>query len=233
MDWTILLTALSAIGAAAAAGAAAWQAYETRKQVAESKKQGEIAREQFLQARYDDARPVLIIVSTPQSIPVQQGNEIYLDWNQRQPSIEVCNVGNGPAFNVRSVIYGPEAIADASSMQLLSDRKEDHWYHRTTDVVSRGEKRQLQYTFGASIFYEANKYIESKDHKQKYPFDAPKQPLPPRNQKEPTSICRVTVTYQDIFHRKHASIYDLIFRQGWQEVALIDDIINDLDDLVE
>ena len=40
------------------------------------------------------------------------------------------------------------------------------------------------------------------------------------------------MTYQDIFRRKHASIYDLIFRQGWQVVAFIDDITNDLRDLV-
>jgi dihydrodipicolinate synthase/N-acetylneuraminate lyase len=65
MDWTLLLTAISAIGAAGAASAAAWQAFETRKQVVESRNQGEMARAQFLQARYDDARPVLIIVSSP------------------------------------------------------------------------------------------------------------------------------------------------------------------------
>jgi hypothetical protein len=45
-------------------------------------------------------------------------------------------------------------------------------------------------------------------------------------------MCRVTITYQDIFHRKHASIYDLAFQQRWQVVALIDDIISDLGDLV-
>ncbi len=39
MDWTILLTASSAIGAASAAGAAAWQAWETRKQVTQSRGQ--------------------------------------------------------------------------------------------------------------------------------------------------------------------------------------------------
>jgi len=115
MDWTILLTAISAIGAASAAGAAAWQAFETRKQVTESRHQGDVARAQFLQARYDDARPVLIIVSSPQTIVVVQGNESYLDWNQQSPVIEVRNVGNGPALNVRSVIYGPEAEAFADS----------------------------------------------------------------------------------------------------------------------
>src|SRR5712692_2232941 len=144
MDWTILLTAISAIGAASAAGAAAWQAWETRKQVTQSRKQDEIARAQFLQARYDDARPVLIIVSSPQSIAVQQGNESYLDWNQQPPVIEVCNVGNGPALNFRSVIYGPEAeafavtgsspMSDGFIWQYLSDEKqkearEKHWFH--------------------------------------------------------------------------------------------------------
>jgi hypothetical protein len=49
----------------------------------------------------------------------------------------------------------------------------------------------------------------------------------------PWYICRVTMTYQDIFHRKHASIYDLAFQQRWQVVALIDDIKNDLGDLAE
>ena len=242
MDWTILLTAITAIGAAGAAGAAAWQAFETRKQ-------GEIARGQFLQARYDDARPVLIIISSPQDIPLQQGNEVYLDWNNQPPVIEVYNVGNGPALSVRSVIYGPEAIARLDPSTFLNiwkylgdaeekEEKEKHWYDWTTDVVRRGEQGELQYTLASTLspfkFSEANKSIESKSDKhKKYAFNAPKQPLSSPNSGEPWYICRVTITYQDIFHRKHASIYDLAFRQKWQVVALIDDIINDLDDLVE
>ena len=252
MDWTLLLTALSALGAAAAAGAAAWQAYETRKQVAESKSQGEMAREQFLQARYDDARPVLILVSDPEKIPVQAGNEIYLDWERQPPPVlDVCNVGNGPALNVKSVIYGPEAEAFAVSSPMSSDfewkylsdekakeEKEKHWYHWTTYAVSQDESKQLQYnraskTFGTNHFSETHMSIESNEHTHRYTFNAPKQPLEsPNISREPWRICRVTITYQDIFRRKHASIYDLVFRQGWQVVALLDDISKDLDDLV-
>jgi len=259
MDWTMLLTSITAIAAAAAAGAAAWQAYETRKQVNESRKQGEVARAQFLQARYDDARPMLIIVSSPQSIPVEQGNVSYLDWIGHQlPVIEVRNVGNGPALSIRSVIYGPKAraFADPSTMlgvidnvpgsvtwKYLDDTKEEeerekHWYHWATDVVGQGEQRELKYTFAGvyspNTFSEANKSIESKDHTYKYAFNAPKQPLSSPNYSiEPWCIGRVTITYHDIFHHKHASIYDLVYRQKWQEVAFVDDITSDLDDLLK
>lgn len=250
MDWTTLLTAASAIGAACAAGAAAWQAWETRRQVAESREQDEIARAQFLQARYDNVRPVLLIASSPQSIPLQQGNEAYLDWNNQPPALEMRNVGNGPAFDVRSVIYGPEAMAVAGPSTTSSDfiwqylgdaqEKEErgkHWYYWESDVVNQGAQEKLQYSlagvFSPIQFSEANKSIESRDHQHKWTFNAPKQPLSSPNSGKPWYMCRVTITYHDIFHRKHASIYDLAFRQRWQVVALIDDIVSDLDDLVK
>ncbi len=68
-------------------------------------------------------------------IPVQAGNQSYLVWDkQPPPKIEVYNIGNGAAFNIRSVIYGPEATAVADSSTLLgtltwkhfSNEKENH-----------------------------------------------------------------------------------------------------------
>jgi type II secretory pathway pseudopilin PulG len=244
MDWILIVTA---IGAVVAALAASWQANETRKQVTESKNQGNVAREQFLQARFDEARPVLIITSDSQNIPVHQGDETWIDWEkQPSPTLEICNIGKGPALNVKSVIYGPEshAVMDANGMwQYLvgtqaEEEKENHWYHWITDAVSQGEKKELGYHFPSKIFavnqfMEAHRSLESKENKNIYPFNAPKHPLEsPNVTKEQWRICRVTFTYQDIFRRKHASIYDLIFRQGWQVVALLDDIRNDLGDLV-
>ncbi len=170
---------------------------------------------------------------------------MYVKWDESPPSIEVRNVGTGPAFNIRSVIYDPEAIAMPDQLSSLgpswkhmSDTKENHWFHWTTDTVSQGESRELQYAlpsklFKNNMFSEANKLIESKDHKRKYAFNAPKQPLSsPNSSTEPWYIGRITITYHDIFHRKHASIYDLVYGQKWQEVAFVDDIISDLGDLV-
>lgn len=240
MDWSLIWNAVGGIAQAAAAIA-------TFLAVFVALRLGKREDQRSLLTRYDDARPVLIIVSDPKSIPVEQGNESYLDWS-KQPNIDVRNVGNGPALSIRSVIYGPEAIAMADpstirsgiTWKYLSDakEKEKHWYHWTTNVVEdKAATKELQYnfaeSFGLNKFSEANKHIESKDHKHKYAFNAPKQPLSsPNSSTEPWYIGRITITYHDIFHRKHASIYDLVYGQKWQEVAFVDDIINDLDDLV-
>jgi len=239
MDWSLFWIAVGGIAQAAAAVA-------TFLAVVVALRLGRREDQRSLQARYDDARPVLIIKSEPQSIPVHQGSDWYLDWGASPPVITIYNTGNGPAFNVRSVIYGPEAIAAADSNGTwqywvgvkAEEERETRWHHWTVDAISEGKEEELQYTLASSfspkVFSQAKKFIESKDHKQRYAFNAPKQPLKsPNVSKEPWCICRLTVTYHDIFHRKHASIYNLIFRQGWQVVAMIDDIINDLDDLVE
>jgi hypothetical protein len=85
MDWSVFWSAVGGIAQAAAAiatflavGVALWLGIRKGRR--------------SLQARYDDARPVLIIGpnSSPSDpwthIPVQQGNESYLDWSKR-PSI--------------------------------------------------------------------------------------------------------------------------------------------------
>jgi hypothetical protein len=104
--WSIFWTAVGGIAQAAAAiatflavGVALWLGIREGRRA--------------LQARYDNARPVLIIKSEPQSIPVR--GDRYLDWEATLPVITVYNTGDGPALNVRSVIYGPEAIAAADT----------------------------------------------------------------------------------------------------------------------
>ncbi len=153
MDWSVFWTAVGGIAQAAAAVA-------TFLAVVVALWLGLRDGRRSLQARYDDARPVLIIVSDPLTvgassfIPLQQGNQSELDWS-KQPHINVCNVGKGPALNIKSVIYGPEATAvpDAVSgnWSYRSVEKDSHWYHWTTDVVKPGESTKLTYDFAEAF----------------------------------------------------------------------------------
>lgn len=44
-------------------------------------------------------------------------------------------------------------------------------------------------------------------------------------------VARLTLTYQDIFERKHAAVFDYIDLYGWRCIALLVDIPRDLDAL--
>ncbi|MCL4508490.1 MAG: hypothetical protein M1296_03060 [Chloroflexi bacterium] len=65
------------------------------------------------------------------------------------------------------------------------------------------------------------------------PRPAPEQPTPQERMLGGyyNSIARLTLTYQDIFMRKHAGVFDYIDHYGWQCVALLADIPKDLEDL--
>ncbi len=110
MDWTTLLTAISAIGAAGAAGAAAWQAYETRKQ-------GEIARGQFLQARYDNvgrgpAFHIRVVLSDPEKV----------------------RIGTTTAGSIGLPVL------------TLIEGSKKHWYYRESDYIKPDEKVETKLT---------------------------------------------------------------------------------------
>jgi hypothetical protein len=222
MDWSTFWTAIAAIGQVSAAGITVWA-------VVVALRQGKIGREQFLRARYDDARPILIVVSDSQSIKTQQGKDALLDWNDQHQIVKIQNVGKGIALHVRSVIYGPESVIIQSSypQQPASDTsaRDTHWYYWKSDVVRPNEEKELDHHRGASTFETKNKHI------QQNPLNAPAQPFWNPQQQEPTCICRISVTYHDVFHRKHASIFDLVLNSGWQEVDTLEDIPQDLRDL--
>jgi hypothetical protein len=82
--------------------------------------QGKREEQRCLQTRSENARPVLILASDSQDLPLEQGNEHSLDYHHQPPAIKVHNGGNGPVLNVRSVIYRSEARAGADSSTLLS-----------------------------------------------------------------------------------------------------------------
>lgn len=230
MDWAIFWTALTAIGELLAAGATVWV-------VIVALRQGKSASEQFLQARYDDARPILIVTSDAGKINIEDDHPTWLNWGAQRQSITVRNVGKGVALHVRSVIYGPESLVDrriAGQPRVVESAKDYHWYYWRADSLRADEgEKELEHGRDGIQF---KKQIENKKTGKQvktYPLNAPAQPFDDFSKldPEPTCICRVCITYDDIFHRKHASIFDLVHNYGWQEVATLEDIPDDLQNL--
>jgi hypothetical protein len=200
MDWSIVLQAVTVVATVGAVIVALWLGIRGIKQSS--------------QARYDDARPILIMTSDPQSI------ETPLDWFTPHRIAKVRNVGKGIALHVRSVIYGPESVVGQSpSDKSISDV---HWYYWKSDVIRPDEEKGLdhhQEDPGAGV----NRFETKNKHIQQYSFNAQGQ--------GPTHLCRISITYHDIFHRKHASIFDFVPNTGWQEIDCLEEIPHDLYDL--
>jgi len=183
------------------------------------------AYKQSRQARYDSARPVLSVSSKHNStlypIRTQQGCNNLLDWTSLTQTIVVKNVGSGTAFNVMSILYGPESVVENNQRYVLNNNRPWAW---TMSSLGSNDNELCVHDSGSTLFYEGNMHIES------YSFLAPAQPDNPDDQ-EPTYICRVVVTYHDIFKCKHASIFDYDIDGNWTMHAVLEDIPYDLHDL--
>ena len=188
---------------------------------------GRQAQKQSRQSRYDSARPVLVVSSEYDDgalIPpsTQAGLPGWIDWNNPKQNIFIKNVGSGVAFNIMSVLYGPSSLV--KDRQSIPAQDNEHWTWMMSNL-SIGEEKMCLHDRGGSIFFECNRQIEG------YSFLAPAQPLHNPDDHEPTYICRVVVTYHDIFKRKHASIFDCNLDGNWTMRTVLEDIRYDLRDL--
>jgi hypothetical protein len=209
------------------------------------------SQKQSRRVRYDSARPALVIsgdnpvytindrnandsayISSDdrrfnrfQTINTQPGKQGWIDWNASEHLITLQNVGTGVAFNVMSVIFGPESVEDNG--KILDASKNDYWHYQI-NILNIGENKACKYSKPVQHLLKGN--VDG------YSFLAPPQPIiDPSDKKrmlyEDWFICRVTTTYRDIFKRKHASIFDLDIRGYWIMRAFLEDIPKDLYDL--
>ncbi len=84
---------------------------------------------QVLQDRYHAARPLISIDGDDTALPRSPGNPAWLAWDTKSIELSMHNVGNGPAFNIASVIYGAESyvVGDVGSTKRESSEKDNHW----------------------------------------------------------------------------------------------------------
>ncbi len=133
------------------------------------------------------------------------------------------NQGTGTAFNIMSVLYGPESVVLDFNTRT-TDLNNHHWTC-LTDSLAVGESKECVYQQGGSTFFQGQKHLG------KYSLNALPQPFIQPMDQEPTYLCRVTTTYHDIFRRKHASIFDLDINGNWTMRACLENIKQDLHDL--
>lgn len=230
--WVATLTPVIAISVAI------WLAFQNRQLIEQNRKQVQVSQDQFVQsviAEQDTHLPVLMPVAPLASIgnttvdALGTANEHAKDgYDREQPfvRIKVENVGPGIALNIWGIVFEPEPAPMYAELRKLTGL---HHYHRYAMPLKSGENIRLDWT-GGGIPVTGDTEIGTTT--KRYMLYAPPRPTPAEAQRGVTEkIARLTLTYSDIFGRKHAAIYDLTAQMQWENVDYLRDIPADLGDL--
>lgn len=209
------LTAIGTIASPIAAlGIAVWGALSSRKQARENERK-------LLEAQYDLERPILVVEG---GLLLTDSGRLDIDTHgPKQRFLRLRNVGRGIATNIQGVIFG--SAPDAPNIPAYVQATNYHKFTFQSDrPLTPGELTEpLEYTPGG--------------------FDAPGDTAidgytllaPAHNeivqQGLPSRAARVTITYHDLFGRKHASRFDFTDQRKWVSYPISKGIADDLTDL--
>ena len=218
MEGWIVVSAISAaaagVGSVTAAFAAIWLARVGQKQV-------RVTQDQI----YNEHRPLLVPVGAPIFKP---DNDRYLKWEENLQPLFLQNLGTGTALNVAGVLRGCATyLSDDKGTITRFEGARDLWTCWLGVPIAPGEPVASAFKTGGGVFRPGNDSIGP------YTLKAPDEP----DMRAITTdgalwaVARVTVTYHDIFERKHTSIFDYVLNQGWHMVAILSDVERDLFDL--
>jgi hypothetical protein len=180
---------------------------------------------QAAQLRYDQARPVLypVALSSSQGVIDPCGN---VDWRLRDTAIlEVHNAGTGAAFNVAALLLGPPAPLPGQDDRFTG------WHAMPIPPGPPGGQLftfgvyQIRLDGGSVIDPAASIDCEGTRHHLHAPAPAS---APTVNTGVVCYILRLTLTYEDVYRRRHAAIFDCTRDQRWHRVATCEDIKQDL-----
>jgi hypothetical protein len=171
-------------------------------QIEESKKQAE-------QERFDKVLPFLV----PMDAPVfQDTHQNWLKWEEPIQDITLSNMGVGIALNVASVLFGCKSYN--SDTGRITAPFDGYWALWLNVPIPPSDKVRCAYISRNGLFREENRQVAG------YSFFAPPEPefADLTNGASLHITARISITYQDIFGRKYASIYDYVNNIGWQFV---------------
>ena len=146
-----------------------------------------------------------------------------LDWDPQHYTVKIKNVGTGVALNVWGVLLPPK---QAETVNLPRQ-----YCLRSHTPVSQGDKDIDTYFLSGEIPLRTDEMIEKRNGTtEQYSLCPPSVDLP-SDGVDRRYVARLTLTYRDVFGRKHASIYDHTNQHRWKFVVHLDDIRNDLEDM--
>ena len=158
-------------------------------------------------ASNEEAAPAMLTSFEP-----WQGN-----WNERSVRVPVSNGGAGAAFDLCGVLLG---IADDPA--ILPNR-----FTLWKDIpLPAAASRDAILAHGMTMISGTARIGGS-----------PLQPPPKPNPGEvmigaiPWYIARLTLTYKDVFGRKHAAMFDYSSQERWENAVFLDNVEHDLADL--
>lgn len=201
IDWITAATVVSALATVTVAIATILTLLFLRRQVRLT-----------VEVQYDQRRPLLYPPGTVTLID-QAGN---VDWSEPERRIPLENAGSGVAVNICGVLIGPRTMSKSDRYTLWQE----------APLTTLEGMRPMQFRRGGAGTIPNDTTIGA------YTLHAPDKP----SQAElmagaPWIVARLTVTYHDVFGRKHAALFDYTAMPAWSVVAFLEDISHDLLDL--
>src|SRR5260221_5302450 len=192
------------------------------KQIAASEAQSQAAIEavnrqiatsehQAREALYNQQKPVLVPVGDLGNIIETSGGKPHVKWGYQNQVIDgLRNIGVGPALNIYGILFGPPLNS------LPPRERYVVWNYAALSPSQEGDK----------ITFQQFTNVTSETTIGRYPLYVP-------DDADHTGIiARFTLTYHDVFGRKHASLYDFHAQYGWMcrgHFPNIEDDIRELD----
>jgi hypothetical protein len=185
-----------------------------------------IAQRQSQEAQRDLLRPT--IVTTDKGLALVRNGDGTINFHidlrtQTAHLVDLENVGQGPATNIYGVIFGPPEGPFEQSDQRLT--------LIPPNIITPGQSApKVEARIGRTLLYGATTVVAFRRRYTLFP-----DPLRPQAETLrfdlPAIVARLTVTYEDVYRRKHASIFDLTAQGEWISVAFLKNIRHDLGEL--
>lgn len=183
------------------------KAYE--KQVDIGQEQVRVSQEQ----QFNQFRPILQPVGSLENIIDRSAGKPHIKWGYQNQVIDgLRNIGVGPAFNIYGILFGPPLITTPPKPPT------DRYVVWNYPALTPGEA-------GDKITLEQSTNISSETTINGYPLYIPD------DVDHKGIIARFTLTYHDVFNRKHASIYDYHSQSGWRIRGHFPNIEHDIREL--